>query len=294
MIKELESIDIVIYHAYCADGFAAAWCIWKYYTSNNLKLPIFLRESYNKHSYLVSNFKDKNVLFVDFCYSYERMTKIKDSCSFLFIIDHHITSSNALVSFPDTNKIFNTAFSAAYLTYSTFFPDKEVPTFIKYVSDRDTWKFEYPDTLAFSYGLFEQQYDFDVYDKYSSDEGVKELIVIGTDIKASIDLYIEEKIKEVVYKEELIGGKKYKIAYCTSGSSISELGNAIVTKFDHIDFCVINIPINNNNSTRFSLRSIDTKTDVSEIASLFGGGGHRNASGIFVNEKLNFLGEIKL
>lgn len=34
----------------------------------------------------------------------------------------------------------------------------------------------------------------------------------------------------------------------------------------------------------YSLRSIDTKTDIGFIANIFGGGGHRNAAG-FISDK---------
>jgi len=58
----------------------------------------------------------------------------------------------------------------------------------------------------------------------------------------------------------------------------SELGNALVKK-DDADFGLVWFYNADKKEYHVSLRSIDEKADVSLVAKVFGGGGHRNASG---------------
>ena len=54
-------------------------------------------------------------------------------------------------------------------------------------------------------------------------------------------------------------------------------------------FSVVYTIHDHDNSSGFSLRSTDKHVDVSEIASTFGGGGHRNSSGLYLNCVTNTL-----
>ena len=51
-------------------------------------------------------------------------------------------------------------------------------------------------------------------------------------------------------------------------------------KYQNVNFSAVYSV--NGSRTSFSLRSMDDRTDVSTIATKYGGGGHRNASGIIV------------
>jgi hypothetical protein len=57
----------------------------------------------------------------------------------------------------------------------------------------------------------------------------------------------------------------------------------------HIDFSAIYSINDSQNTTSFSLRSSNEHYDVSEIAKIYGGGGHRNASGLFSQKLTNVL-----
>jgi oligoribonuclease NrnB/cAMP/cGMP phosphodiesterase (DHH superfamily) len=87
--------------------------------------------------------------------------------------------------------------------------------------------------------------------------------------------------------------KTYNVSVMNSSMWRSELGNKLMKsnfnnndkkekskeKVEECDFSMIWYYDGNDKQYMISLRSIDEKADVSQIAKHFGGGGHRNASG---------------
>jgi oligoribonuclease NrnB/cAMP/cGMP phosphodiesterase (DHH superfamily) len=87
----------------------------------------------------------------------------------------------------------------------------------------------------------------------------------------------------------MIDDKYYFTVFVNSTVLKSEIGNTLLYKFPYSNFSGIYSIDDITNSTHFSLRSLDDKTDVSEIAKIYGGGGHRNASGIKIPFVINTL-----
>ena len=79
------------------------------------------------------------------------------------------------------------------------------------------------------------------------------------------------------------------VAYANSFYWRSDIGNRLLSKFPYIDFAGVFYADGTYPSTVFSLRSENKKMSVSTIAKMFGGGGHRNASGVRVNSITNML-----
>jgi hypothetical protein len=84
-------------------------------------------------------------------------------------------------------------------------------------------------------------------------------------------------------------GKYYIVVYVNSNVLKSDVGNYI---FDLYPWCSFSATYGINDKsdrTSFSLRSTQKHVDVSEIAAKLGGGGHRNASGLYLNYVTNVL-----
>ena len=94
-----------------------------------------------------------------------------------------------------------------------------------------------------------------------------------------------------------IDKKEYKIyIYNVSHNIASDLGNYVMENLD-CDFVVLWRYNHNDELYNYSLRSVNKKTDVSDICKIHGGGGHHNAAGfshkdppkvVFNYEKINF------
>ncbi len=177
--------------------------------------------------------------------------------------------------------------SGAGLTWDYFFPDIEMPLFIKMVQDRDLWKWSIPNSKDFTAGLFTlwdgcDYYDFDkiftMLDNIFTDQYMFNFCMGLGEVINQANSQRAKAIAEAASKRvDKFMGKNVCIVNC-SVEHVSEVGN-ILSSMDNIDFAVMWTYKNPNESYYVSLRSSD-KVDVSKIAKAYGGGGHPNASGL--------------
>lgn len=289
-----SEVDYVIYHGNCSDGFGSALCAYKYFTDLNknnseIKLPNFHPGKFGLLPPL-DEIKNKFVLMCDFSYKKDDIQKLLTIVKKLLILDHHKTALEDLKDLSDTNKIFRMDHSGAYLSWRFFFRDLSVPRAILYIEDNDIWKKTMPNTYEFTAFLFAQPFTFEAYEKLLDDDYIdKEVIPQGIGMVRQNNNTISKSIKYVTPKFVKINDKYYFVAHLNTSELKSELGNKSFTECPNINFSVMYSHNDYNNSTTYSLRSLNTATDVSEIAKLFGGGGHRNASGVSVNYITNTL-----
>jgi len=275
---------LIIYHKNCNDGFGAALTTWLKFGPNAEYYPA------NHHS-KPPDVTGKTVFICDFSYKKEQLLVMIEQAISLTVIDHHLSAEKELESIPDKYKIFDMNHSGAYLTWKYFFPNTKVPLLIQYIEDRDIWINSMENTFECFYGLCELPKSFKIWKKYLDDNNIDELIDSGKIIHKHNSNLIQHIIKSgYVKSQELLDGKTYNIAYLNSNVLKSDLGNYLIEKlFNEADFSAIYHYDGNFNKTHFSLRSKENKADVSAIATLYGGGGHKYASGItFDGQKLCF------
>lgn len=264
-----NSINIVVYHKNCADGFGAAWSAWKLLGSQADYFPA----QYGNIDF-VFNFKNQNIAVLDFSFTEDQIRKIESSGNKIVILDHHKTAlpiqhlSNTLI---DLNK------SGAVLAWEYFHPTKPVPLFIRYIQDRDLWKWELPMSEEFNLLFQMEQKSFSNYSKFESVDQVKASISRGVTI-----LDYRNKIVERIASKYSLAKDSHSNQFVFVNSSFyqSEIGNFLARKFPTKAIAVWS----HNPSYSFttvSLRSVGD-LDVSQIASIYGGGGHRNAAGFSI------------
>lgn len=288
-----RDIDYVIYHKRCLDGFASAYCVWKYfslYYPEKLDSIIFKEAQINDD--FPKDLTDRNVLICDYSYSYDKICKILKIVKNLLIIDHHKTSEKELSQLDEKYKIFDMNHSGCYLTWSYIFPNIKHPMLILYIEDRDLWKKEMSHTDEFFVWFSTQPYDFSVYDSFVENESllIENILKKGCSFIDLNRYNIEDTVRYTSIKFVEIKDKYYFVGYINSNTLKSDIGNKIIEKLkDEIDFAAVYSISDWDDSTLFSLRSDYTHTDVSEVAKIFGGGGHRNASGVKLKYVTNVL-----
>ena len=278
-------MKIVIYHQNCNDGFGSALVAWKKFGDNAEYYPAL-------HYTKPPDVKGKDVYILDFSYKKDIMIKMIEEANSLIIIDHHKSAENDLKEIPNENKIFNMKNSGAVLTWKYFYPQKPVPKLLQYIEDRDIWKNEMLFSKECFFGLNQIDKEFIKWNLYlTNDNKIQELIESGKIIlKHNNDLINFVCKSSYLLNHKLINQKSYKIAYLNSNVLKSDLGNYLVENhFPDSDFAVIYHYDGKDNKTIFSLRSLDSKIDVSEIADLYKGGGHRNAAGLSLEGFHNHL-----
>lgn len=277
-----DEVDMVIYHGGCVDGFTSAFCCYLYNKENNPSKEV---------AYYPAGFDEsppdvtgKNVLICDFSYKYHVLSDMLKKANKLAILDHHKTAEADLKDIPDKNKVFRMDHSGAYITWKFFNQHTDfVPTLIVYVQDNDIWLKAQPNTRDFTSFLFSVPMTFKDYEKLLDDEYIKTVVFpLGEGMMRQNEVFISQAVRKTVPSFVNIGDKYYFNAVLNTAILKSEIGNRVLSEFPYCDFSTMWNYDATSNETWLSLRSDDNRTDVSDIAKKFGGGGHMAASGVTV------------
>jgi oligoribonuclease NrnB/cAMP/cGMP phosphodiesterase (DHH superfamily) len=260
---EPSSVNCVIYHADCTDGFGSAYAAWKLLGN---------RAEYHacKHGTKPPDVKDKNVVILDFSFDNKTTKKMITDASNLLVIDHH---KSAMVELHDiSNTIFDMNKSGATLAWEFFHPGKEAPKFIQYITDRDLWRWELPYSKEFSAAFDMVPYDFEEFEKFEDDSVFDDAVKRGSYILA----YSKTVVKKVCEKASArkIDGKDVLVV--NSSHWMSEIGARLAPD---CDFAVIWYYDHNDKRIKVSLRAFHDRIDVSEVSKKYKGGGHKKAAG---------------
>lgn len=285
---KLDNIDIVIYHGGCVDGFGAALAVNQYYKRNNIiKNIIYFPGYYNSPP---PNVQNKNVLICDFSYSKEITLNLISQAQNLLILDHHKSAEINLKDIPEVNKVFDMNHSGAYITWKYFFGSEDVPLLIKYIEDNDIWLKQMPFTSEVTSYIQSLPFEFTEYEKLLDENYINNTVIpSGIGMYKQNEYYIKQAIKRATPKFVLIDNKYYFGCFLNTSVLKSEIGSKVFSEYTLCDFSAMYNLNDNKPETFFSLRSEDERADVSAIALKYGGGGHRNASGITVNYICNML-----
>jgi oligoribonuclease NrnB/cAMP/cGMP phosphodiesterase (DHH superfamily) len=262
-ILDPHSVDTVIYHQGCTDGFGAAYSAWKLLGD---------RAVYHaaKHGDKPPDVRGRNVLIVDFSYDNATTKRMASEAKSMLVLDHH---KSAMVELHDLSCThFDMSHSGAMLSWKFFHPGKEAPRMIKFIEDRDLWKWEIPYSKEFSAAFDMVKFDFEEFDKYLDDSEVDSAQERGAYILAYSKTVIS-KITKHAAPRKMSG---LDVLVVNSSHWMSEIGAALSPK---CDFALIWYFDHESNQAKVSLRSHHDDSDVSEIAKRFGGGGHRKAAG---------------
>ena len=265
---EPSSINVVIYHKNCTDGFGAAYSAWKLLGNRAEYYP-------RLHGEKPPDVKDKNVVILDFSFDNKTTKKLIKESNSLIVIDHHKSAMVELHDIPNTH--FDMTKSGAILSWEFFHPGKEPPKFIQYIQDRDLWKWELAYSKEFSAAFDMVPFDFEEFEKFEDDSVFDDSVKRGSYILA----YSKTVVKKICENAVVRYYKDKKTLVVNASHWMSEIGArlspecdfATIWFYDHKEKCV-----------RVSLRSFHDNIDVSDIAKGFGGGGHRKAAGFILPE----------
>lgn len=279
------SKTLCIYHGNCADGYGAAWVVRKAFAEKpELKGETvdFFPGVYQKSPPSLEGYN--KVLFVDFSYKSAVVQKMLDDYPsiHILVIDHHKTAIADLNEHfseePRFQGYFRLDRSGAMLAWIYFFADEEAaPRLLHYIQDRDLWTKELPGVDAVSFNIFSYPYDFDVWDMLMK-QGAEYHQADGEAIMRKHYKDISELIGVGLRRAD-IGG--YDVPVLNVPYLMSSEAGHILAAGEPFAACYMDTKA----GRVFSLRSREDGVDVSEIAKLYGGGGHKPAAGFQIKHE---------
>jgi oligoribonuclease NrnB/cAMP/cGMP phosphodiesterase (DHH superfamily) len=280
---------LCIYHANCADGFAAAFAMYLWDEKHSASVEY--HEGVYQQDPPFHKCVGKDIYIVDFSYPPDVISEMAKIANKVVIIDHHVSAMKAWQKkFPQLNGLdvvkfkegnieinFDMRMSGAVLTWNYFHRDT-VPLMFRYVQDMDLWLKEMPGTEPYIMALRSYPMDFIVWKALMGFE--KKLVEEGHAINRWYQQQIE--ILKPNTKRMAIGGFMVPVVnanYCFASALAGALAQnePFAASYFH-----------DGNRYNFSLRSREGGVDVSEVAKQYGGGGHKQAAGFAVKE-LTFL-----
>ncbi|MGC3974992.1 MAG: DHHA1 domain-containing protein [Nitrospira sp.] len=250
---------LILYHAECADGFGAAWAIWRRYPEAEYR-PV-------KHGEPPpANLAGHHIVMVDFSYNRTTLEAMAKDAAGLVVLDHHITAEQALAGLPyayfDLNK------SGAVLGWE-WAHDEPAPWLLRYIQDKDLWHWALPNSREISAALASYPFDFELWTRFEQRELERE--------GRAILRYENELVTKLASHVTLVEFEGATVPSVQSSVLTSQIGERLSAEHP---FCLI---WHDRNGRRyFSMRSREDGTDVGTIAASFGGGGHTHAAGFSV------------
>lgn len=261
---------LCIYHANCADGFAAAWVVRKAFLGDVDCHP-------GVHGEAPPDVHGRDVFIVDFSYSREVLLQMISVAESLTILDHHQSAREALVDLPGAIARFEMGLSGSMIAWQYFFRGETPPRLLQHIQDRDLWLFHLDATREILAGLFSYPYDFAIYDQWMASSNLGGLAADGAAIlrKQQQDL---DQLLPLLSERRSIGGKIVPVAnlphtLASDAGARMAIGEPFAATYWW-----------GPKGITFSLRSTaPCGDDVAEIAQRYGGGGHRHAAGFRID-----------
>lgn len=281
-------IDIVIYHGCCPDGIAGAWSFWKYLLDKDLTK--FHPGKFNERP---PDVKDKNVVFIDFCYPKEKFLKVLEQCKNVIVLDHHKSSEflNDIKS-PKLQTVLDNNRSGCQIAWDYIFEEGNRPWFIDDIADRDLWKWKIKDSKTCLKALHSLDYleSIEKLDRLNDTEYTREdFVKIGKILITQDEKIVENLLKRALkcYISNGVDKWRCKLIDC-SHYYASEVCTRLCEDSD-IDFAMTyryNLP---TKDWICSLRAVKDDIDLDLVAKSFdkNGGGHKKASGMRLSGIIN-------
>ena len=313
---------LVIYHANCADGFAAAFSCWLKLSDEAEYVACQYGDDAPDGCTMSHSLEGRDIYILDFSFPRDQMDFFFKHAKRVVWLDHHasvfkdwgiplnVIGNNEYFSIEDTSHrvLLDNNKSGAYLAWEYFHPGTDVPLLIRHIDDYDRWQFKMEGTKAFQKALWSRPFDFKAWQIIFLTPGYEANAYKFAYTEGDAILRAHEQNVQSVVKG---GARPCSIVPAIINSSDSYKAPWVWWHDEECgDTCganglAANCPphlasdvghelanqsgtfgllwsIDKDNICKCSLRS-NGDYDVSAIARNFGGGGHKNAAGFSVD-----------
>ena len=300
---------LVIYHGgQCTDGFGAAFAAWlklgdeaEYLPMDYLKATDGVAE-FHERVKIDCSIGESEVYILDFSLPKAVMDWLFGHAKRVVWLDHHKTAFEMWVGgVPEKGWIcqrlnctednpsgnvhieLNNNKSGAMLAWEYFHPGTEVPMLIRHIDDYDRWQFKMRGTKEIARAIRSYQpWSFDQWEGLLLDEHYGSMCTEGGAILRAHNQNVQAVLKQVrptsirvLLSEDGFAPVLNGLAANAPAFLASDLGHELANRSGTFGLVW---SMAGDGQIHCSLRS-NGDYDVSAIAKVFGGGGHRNAAG---------------
>lgn len=279
--KQMEELDLCIYHANCSDGFGAAWSTWMHYGDDNTEYLPAAYDGTPDEQFWIEKVRGRKVLVFDFCFPRELTEKLHAEAEYFQVIDHHKTAQENMDGLDYCT--FDLDHSGARLAWEALHATP-TPELVKYVEDADLLRYALQDSKQINTYINARPRKFDVWFELCQNLETRE----GR-IKAAVDgawmlRYEGNLVKEIIEKQEVWEIMGYEVPVvnttCFQNQAVGKMarGNHFAASY----FVRGGVAV-------WSLRSGKDGVDVGEVGRYFGGGGHPTSAGFNIpTDRIDF------
>ncbi len=264
-----EKAIVVLYHAECPDGFAAAWVAWKKFGDMAEYLPMF-----HNNTSIVGSLSGRQVYMLDITYEMPVMKELI-ARNEVAVLDHHLMRKKEVEA--AQKHLFSDNQSGAGLAWEYFFPEQPMPYLLGLIQEEDLWKFKTENIKEILAAINSLPFPYGDFVKFGQ-------IVAEVEDVATRAKYIEEGTVVLRYKETLIADmlrranpvtfEGHDVMCVNSSVYVSEIGNRLAAANNPPFGIIWSV---RHGKIAVSLRS-DGTFDIAKLAEKYGGGGHKAAA----------------
>lgn len=315
-----DNVDVVLFHARCWDGLAAAWSVFLRKTSRKINIDravldhdadpwsvqkvgcpfqeeicrragvnvVFVPVTYAKKPEWEeppTAIEGRHVLIVDFSYSRHTIdTKVLPRVASLTILDHHKSARNDLAGLHSDNAVFDMDRSGAQMAWDWAWGESRPRSrIVDLIADRDLWLFRDPLTKPFIAWLASRKQTFGLFQWIHGAPGHFDKIL---DEGATIVALEAQMAQRLAGSARVFNMEGRRVAVLNTRTLVSDVGNRLAER-DGVDMALLwwfNHDASRP-SIQASVRSVgqSDRADCVAMARRFGGGGHHNAAGFYLS-----------
>jgi len=270
---------VCIYHAGCPDGFGAAWAAWRawgedgFYVARSHDDPID-----------TSQFRGDHVIFADIAPPPGAWEELAEETERLVVLDHHVSALQRYEADPalaahvarNGHEVrFDLGHSGAALAWEHMHPERPLPDLLAYVEDQDLWRFALPSSRAVNAAISSRLRSFEVWSGLAA-QPMEALAAEGEPILRAQRMEVDRALAAA----HPVRVGTLRLEAVNARTQRAEIGHELAERraFGTPGGAVYRLTGDRVHVSLYSVAGLD----VSEIATAFGGGGHRNAAGFTV------------
>jgi uncharacterized protein len=283
----------IVFHGHCPDGTVAAWVL-------DRALPGAHQLHPYTHGGPVPQPVGGTVWVVDVAFDAATLDAWAQRCDRIIVLDHHVTNAELLAERNDPLELTlqraadpdwrgvtvsivmeRSGAGLAADAAAAVAPGFEVPAFVLDIEDRDLWRWARTSSRQVCAALDGELDGLELTGMFAAldtlnDRPRAELIAVGAEHLALFDATVDELCDQV--QTIRIDRWQVPMVQVPQKHYGSQVGHTLLHRHPDAPFAAY--WYRDDDSIQVGLRSDDRRVDVSQVAASFGGGGHRNASGL--------------